>query len=1060
MYIFGGNTPYGLQNDMWKFNFKLLQWSQVSNNNAIEACYRFGYTSYQKDNSTFFAVFGGKLADRISDDLWIYSLEKKHWTKMEPNGDKPPGLIFPCLEYYEGAIYLVCGEDSDAGDYDKIYQNETYVYNLTTSTWTKLDLTKNYDHRTYADTSLVGDYLYILFGYHYYFGVDVTNIQRLNLVNPTHWETFMEFDVYPPVRDSSSACTDGKDVYLGLGYNAAVASILNDLTKFSISSKSITTVTPNYLTPSNRMLHSMEVINGEFYLFGGFLGDSITDELWKFDPDTEVWEAMMPQGTTPFARYMHGSDSQGDIMVIWGGIGDSGLLGDMHYYNIQTKSWVEVIADGTVPTPRRGACLEMILPYVLIYGGETNEGLTNEVWLYNTGTNTYELVYKNEPNEPLIMLSICEAELVNDHIILYTMTGAGVAEAPYLLLKYFNLTDRQWTYIYDGSEDFDKTKTAPVAKKIGNTFLIIGGETWSTDAWNNVILAQPADLGDSDGIEVNPELNYTFYVEDKDIIDEYIYASAFVYFKEFIYSHGGGGQLGGSTRTTIPHGKLFKINTTKFCESFDNNCTATCSPGTYKNNETNSCEICSKGYYSEGYNNSECEPCPKGTFNSYDGANSIRQCYPCAEGTYINLPGASYCLECPPGYSCPSGSQSPSLNDLEAVVVSEQPKPYAKNSSKAAASENILYFTYSAIFFICLLLMILFRKKVFPIIVKLDLYTDAHNYDENVPLKLKKTFIGGIFTLCFLSLAILFIIYSIIEFSFNNIQETKTLVPLVIMEDEVSVFNSSLYLNLVFLRYGGDCVDENKQCVNSINLESFEIDGVFEQQSCKLSQELDCSIVYTCYKCTINKGAYINIVASEKTSYSSAISLNITADSSIEDTKSSLYILIKTPQGLIFKGSDPTIIAISATPSIYRKGITGTDHTGYHLSVNSQPELGSYYSTHEIAFTANLKVRIRFDLTDSSLYTLRYQSESEIILINGILGSVFGLMSFIMVIMKTTELVIIRLREAMKKRQARNNIAEKRKELEDQVCRNYNEDMVRNENDRLLSLKSNGFKND
>ena len=1041
MYIFGGNTPYGLQNDMWKFNFDLLQWAQVDNENTIDAVYRFGFTSYEENNSTYFVIYGGKLNDKYSDDLFIYSLETQTWTKMQADGDRPPGIILSCLEYYKGAIYLACGENHDGDEESEIYHTETYVYNLTTFSWKKLELNEKYSTRSYTDSVVVGKWMYILYGYSNIDAVDLETIQRLNLENPTSWETFVLENSDNPKRDSFSACTDSSNIYLSCGYIYDTSEILNDLVKISISSKTSKSLSPVLLVPSNRLLHTMEVINGEFYLFGGSLGESVTDELWKFDPETEIWEIVMPLGTTPQARSMHDSDSQGDIMVIWGGVGDSGYLGDMHYYNVQTKTWSEVKATGSVPTARRGPCVEMILPYVIIYGGETNEGITNEVWVYNSGDNTYELYYENNPNVDATLLQKCEAELVDEHIILYTMTGAGEGEAPYLFLKYFNLTDRIWTVIYKKAEDFYKTKTVPVAKKIGNTFMIIGGETWSTDAWRNVILAQPAVAGDGGGVIVDPDLDYTFYIDGKnDFLNQFIWGSAFVYYKNFIYSHGGGGQLGGSTRTTISHSKLFKMNVTLFCELFDNNCTASCSPGTFKNSLTETCEICSKGFYAESYNNSKCKPCPSGTYNSFDGANTVRQCYPCGEGTYSNIEGASYCLDCPPGYSCPSGSQIPSLNSLVAKIVSEQPKPYRKSSKKAESAEYTLYYTFVAFLIISLFFICIFRKTFFPIIILLDLYTDSHNYDEHIPLKLKKTFLGGVFSLCFLSLAILLIIYTIIEFTYNNVDESKTLIPLVIMEDEVTEFSSDFLLNLVFLRYGGSCTDENKKCVSSITIQSVNIKGKFVQKSCYMSEEQDCSIEYTCSNCEITAGAYVNVVASEKTSYASAISLNITVGSSIPNTKSSVYILIKTPENSIFKGSDPTIFLISAIPSLYRKGITGKDHTGYHLSVNSQPIAGSYYSTDEIAFTVNLKAKISLELTDSSLYTLRHHPESEIVLVNGLLGSVFGLMSLIMVLMKFVELTFIRLEKVVEERKLRSNIAEKRKDLAEQVYRNLNED--------------------
>ena len=63
----------------------------------------------------------------------------------------------------------------------------------------------------------------------------------------------------------------------------------------------------------------------------------------------------------------------------------------------------------------------------------------------------------------------------------------------------------------------------------------------------------------------------------------------------------------------------------------------------------------------------------------------------------------------------------------------------------------------------------------------IDIFTVHHNYKVGKPMKLKKTIVGGFFTLI-LGLVILYLLFTALIFYFiDNVSETKASIPIVIV---------------------------------------------------------------------------------------------------------------------------------------------------------------------------------------------------------------------------------------------------------------------------------------
>lgn len=235
------------------------------------------------------------------------------------------------------------------------------------------------------------------------------------------------------------------------------------------------------------------------------------------------------------------------------------------------------------------------------------------------------------------------------------------------------------------------------------------------------------------------------------------------------------------------------------------------------------CNECPAGSYTpiDGYD--ECLLCPIGTYNPSKGGNSLRQCYPCSENFFSDVEGSSFCKTCPSDMQCPVGSSKPLKGNLILDSVWTQPKMYENDLSVMYRSLNDMYI-YVFIVLGTMLMLSIFSKSVKERIEVIDLFKQNHNYSQQVPMQLKITQIGGYFTLFFIVAAIILISISAINYHMNNIDEIKSLVPLVALQNSASMFYATIQINSILYRYGGTCLDPStKKCSQFI---SFSINSI------------------------------------------------------------------------------------------------------------------------------------------------------------------------------------------------------------------------------------------
>ena len=839
---------------------------------------------------------------------------------LATGGLNPPGLTGPNIAYYSGSLYVYCGQATSSANLSILYFNDTYQLNMTTMNWTILDLNPKYESRYYTGSAVIGSKLILLYGWSDQIQADREDVLSLDLISPKGWNQINLKDSCVDVDSFAVASVNGA-IYIFGGYLQTTSQYVNNMSSINPLGE-CKLFSENNVSPSARMRHSLVAINGQLYLYGGYGFNGDLADMWIFS-ESSGWSSTSIQGTSPGARSGHAYGSQGDVMVIWGGAYNGNFLNDMYMYSAFGNSWVMINATGTIPSARAGACLAYYLEKVFIFGGLTITGLSNELWVYDTALDTYTLLFSNTVslsinNPPASSFSVCT--IANGNFI--AMFGTGMSDLPYESVYSFNLTTHVWNaLIY--SLEANVSRSISVVQYINGYVVVIGGEEWAIDPYRDIIVI--------DTIEGTSAITSQLPI--------YYYGGAFAVLQNKIYIHGGGTVIGNTLTTSIPSSSFFSVELYKLGSSVP----VVCGPGSYGAGIT--CEFCPPGSYAASFGQTSCNLCPKGTYNSKTGASSDRQCYPCPENYYSNAEGATFCYQCPANKYCPIGSLTYLNSRITASSFNVQPLDY-KTTTDTSSLAQIVYITIGIMFFfvlICYKINFTFRN----LLINIDQFTHNHNYKLDNPMYLIKNIWGGIFFIIFLLIAVLLICLASFQYEYENIIESKVLMPLVILETIESRITANINIELRLFSYGDICTEE---CSTSgvISIEFLNINYDSATITC-VKMDGDCYISVYCIDCQILSGGQILYVLEEKSSYCSAISLNITSNSSIPSSLSSIQEFILPAANTIFRGFQPTKFNIMMTPSLFNSFVSGWPEqlTGYHVFVDSVAVPGSEFLVEE-----------------------------------------------------------------------------------------------------------------
>jgi hypothetical protein len=481
-------------------------------------------------------------------------------------------------------------------------------------------------------------------------------------------------------------------------------------------------------------------------------------DLWKYDLKQEVWSPYETTGTEPPGRSDFSHVKIGNNIVIYGGIGLEGILGDIYTLNIQKRVWNQVTFNSaSKPSPRKGACMVSIGYFIFIFGGITDAGYTNELWKFDIDSKEFELVTGRGDIPLEIAYANCQViERDQEHII-QVYTGQTIGGLGSRYIYEYNFGNKVWSSInLEPTQPFMRSKAASII--LGDKLLVAGGNLLDLNSFDTI---KSVDLKTSEVKVIGTLASKPFH-------------AASVYYKNKIYIQGGGDTFGDFSLVNLPNNYMHIIELND-----ENSETWPCSKGSYR--KDNHCEVCPVGTYNERIG-SECIPCLAGYYSNNIASDSISFCIPCSEGHYNPKEAQGLCLDCPSSQICNIGTIHPIQFPLTPKsVTSIQPEIYS-NPSIDTAPVIIDYLIISLM--ILIVLFLLLSKKLKHSLKELDIFIYLHNHFLGQPMFIKKTFIGGLFSIGFLAFAISLISRLSINYLHQNIIETKMLVPLVTLENE------------------------------------------------------------------------------------------------------------------------------------------------------------------------------------------------------------------------------------------------------------------------------------
>jgi hypothetical protein len=141
-----------------------------------------------------------------------------------------------------------------------------------------------------------------------------------------------------------------------------------------------------------------------------------------------------------------------------------------------------------------------------------------------------------------------------------------------------------------------------------------------------------------------------------------------------------------------------------------------------------------------------------------------------------------------------------------------------------------------------------------------DIFKLHHNHVVNDPMFLRQTFWGGLFTIFALLLVFYLAIQSLLFFNYDNVIESKALVPKVIITETAPTITADFDIRLLLTDYGGECEVGSGTCHSEITLSVTGFIGDPEPSGLTcIKQGRSCLLFLTCMKCFLESEVVVDI---------------------------------------------------------------------------------------------------------------------------------------------------------------------------------------------------------
>ena len=826
-------------------------------------------------------------------------------------GDVPGKKIGASLIFINGVLYLFGYNwlESPIGK----NQNDIYAYYLYNNTWTIiLTNSSKPQPRIYHSAFSYNNCMYIFYGGILEISEQYDDIWKFNFTS-YQW-SLISSEISSFIVFASSIQINSKAYFLFGGnlienFNSVFAVDLNE----NIFSRKYLSL--NMASPSKRKHHGSYIVNDVIYIFGGInrLGEYLND-MWSFQISDNTWESVTPLGDIPSARADFGcGHGPGSLMFIFGGIGSNGIYNDGYYYDSSQNIWLQIDFKANKPSPRYSSCACVYQYYMIIIGGQDTLQGFNDVWLYTYLDNTFTEIVLAEMFQYDIKSHKCWLSETskdnenNSEISIYVIGGSSFSGIPnqnlYKVTININTFSMKIDIVYVSSAIAVNYPSISVAGDYA--FLFFGN-------YFNLVVKPSIFAINYNNIAIIPlEFNYSLG----------LYGHTVEYFKDSFYIFGGGFSIDSLITTGNTYNTVYKFSRNSNGPFF------VCSDGAIPPD----CEPCPVGTY---FSNGICVKCSPGTASDKIASINSRQCFPCNYGYYSNKSGSAYCIQCTTNHYCPIRSSMPYKTLVKPVYQSNQPTTYQSSTAFVSTVINDSWYAFITLSSLLFILSVSTKDALLKRIIKFDLFINQHKQELDQCVQYTKTYIGALFSLSFIMGALITIFSSSLLYWYDNINEIKSLVPYITLQDNILANN--LTIVTIFYLYGGKCL-----CNSNINVIESGFTYASSTFQCRLISG-SCVLIKVYEKYSLKSNGALTFQLKESESFASLILVNISSSSSIPNENSNILVPIYPDSATeIFIGSTPTIISFTFIPSVSDMQVFTSQSsqwvnyaTGYHISAS------------------------------------------------------------------------------------------------------------------------------
>lgn len=167
----------------------------------------------------------------------------------------------------------------------------------------------------------------------------VESVYKLDLKLPSLEWKIVSTDLKASIPRYSYGYASVESKFYMFGGFDANNDVVNSLVYLELSDNPVKSqiTTQSFESPDVRQSHTLVILSGHIYLFGGENNMIQKNDLWKFDPETSVWTSIIAASAQPSPRSGHAADSQGHVLIVFGGYDGNVYLNDMYYYSALTN---------------------------------------------------------------------------------------------------------------------------------------------------------------------------------------------------------------------------------------------------------------------------------------------------------------------------------------------------------------------------------------------------------------------------------------------------------------------------------------------------------------------------------------------------------------------------------------------------------------------------------------------------------------------------------------------------------------------------------------------------